>query len=79
MARGEKITRSVSRSRWNLSWAPSRPSRISSSLILSDAFEGIFERVLDGGDLLLPEAAEVFGFGRVMAVTIDDHGTFTAA
>ena len=32
LARGEKIVRSVPRSRWKASWAPSRLSRISSSL-----------------------------------------------
>src|ERR1700730_8200717 len=34
---------------------------------------GHLRAVLEGCDLLLPEPAEVFGFGRVMPVTIDDH------
>src|ERR1700687_130149 len=39
---------------------------------------GLFRGVLDGRDLLLPKPAEIFRLGRVMPVTIDDHGTFTA-
>ena len=74
-ARGEKIVMSVPRSRCSLSWAPSTLSRISSSLIFSDAFDGIGDFLGGGLGLLLAEAVQVLGLGRVVSVTIDDHGT----
>ena len=74
-ARGEKIVTSVPRSRCSLSWAPSTLSRISSSLIFSDAFDGIGDLFLTRFGLLLAEPVQVLGLGRVVAVAIDDHDT----
>ena len=73
-ARGEKIVRSVPRSRCNLSCAPSTLARNSSSLILSAAGDGVCDRLLEGGDLLLAEVMQLLRRGGVVAVTIDDHG-----
>ena len=73
-ARGEKIVRSVPRSRWSLSCAPSIEARISSSDIFSAGARRQRRLVLDRLGLVLAEAVQVLGLGRVVAVAIDDHG-----
>jgi hypothetical protein len=60
-ARGEKIVTSVPRSRCSLSWAPSTLSRISSSLIFSDAFDGIGDLFLTASVCSLRNRCRSFG------------------
>ena len=60
-ARGEKIVRSVPRSRCSLSCAPSRLSRIWSSLILSALFAGPEPRLSNAAICALRQASNSLG------------------
>ena len=73
-ARGEKIVRSVPRSRCSFSCAFSRLSRIWSSLMPVCALEGTSMPRLQPRDLRVAKFLQRAGRRRVVAVTVDDHG-----